>query len=815
MLFNPQYIEMHDYPDGLLKVGASVLIETRFQAERGDFGPGDPDTMTEDVHAVFETNDPVSYERTLPNGRTLQFTAAPTPDGGFVTMATDMTARKRAEEALRESEKRFAEAARIAMLGHWIDDHVAGRTIYCSDELARMFGMTPEQYMERIPSLEEKLALFHPDDREHYKTVTENAYRDGVSWQVEFRSVRPDGEIRYMRQQGEPESDDTGKLIRAHGTTQDITEIKRVEEALREKTEFLALNQIITRAANEAASVEDAMQIALDRVCAHTGWPVGHVYLFDDAAGDLASAQIWHLDDPKQFETFRRVSEATRFASGVGLPGRVLASGEPAWIVDVTKDRNFPRAMQAKSIGVKAGAAFPVLAGRDVLAVLEFFSDKPAEPNDPLLDVMAQIGTQLGRVVERKRAEEALQEAYVIIKDQRDRMEDELNIGREIQMSMIPLTFPPFPDHGEFSVFAALEPAREVGGDFYDYYFIDEERICFCIGDVSGKGVPAALFMAMARTLIKSRAADDRSTASILTHVNDELSVDNQSCMFVTVFAVILNIRTGELLYTNAGHNPPYIKRKDGTLQCLDQRHGPVIGAVEEMVYTEGRDTMAPGDLLLLFTDGVTEAMDVEDQLFSEHRLEQLLTSMDTDDADKVVDNTVAAVKAFEGEAEQADDITILALVFHGDPEDAVIAERRIVIKNRLPEIAAVNENFEAFAEEFGVPRPIIMKFNLMFDEVLNNVISYAFSDDGDHDIEVRMELAGERLIVTISDDGVPFNPLSVATPRTDLALEDREIGSMGIHLVRNLVDDVSYHRRIDKNVLTLMSHLEQKDSAA
>ncbi len=279
-------------------------------------------------------------------------------------------------------------------------------------------------------------------------------------------------------------------------------------------------------------------------------------------------------------------------------------------------------------------------------------------------------------ITDRKRAEAALQEAHEIIKDQRDRMEDELNIGREIQMSMIPLTFPPFPDHDEFSVFAALEPAREVGGDFYDSYFLDEERFCFCIADVSGKGVPAALFMAMAKTLIKSRAADDRSTASILTHVNDELSVDNPNCMFVTIFSGILNIRTGELLYTNAGHNPPYIKRKDGALQCLDERHGPVVGAVEGMVYGEGRDTMAPGDLLLLYTDGVTEAMDVEDRLFSEDRLEQLLGSMDTDDVDKVVDNTVVAVKAFAGEAEQADDITILALAFHGSPEDALIRVR-------------------------------------------------------------------------------------------------------------------------------------------
>ncbi len=175
----------------------------------------------------------------------------------------------------------------------------------------------------------------------------------------------------------------------------------------------------------------------------------------------------------------------------------------------------------------------------------------------------------------------------------------------------------------------------------------------------------------------------------------------------------------------------------------------------------------------------------------------------------------MVAVKAFAGEAEQADDITVLTLAFHGSPEDALIAERRIVIKNHLPEIAAVNEKFETFAEEFGVPRPIAMKFNLIFDDLLNNVISYAYHNDGDHDIEVRMELAGERLIVTIADDGAPFNPLSLATPRTDQALEDREIGGMGIHLVRNLVDDVSYPRRIDKNVLTLMSQLQQKDSAA
>jgi sigma-B regulation protein RsbU (phosphoserine phosphatase) len=157
--------------------------------------------------------------------------------------------------------------------------------------------------------------------------------------------------------------------------------------------------------------------------------------------------------------------------------------------------------------------------------------------------------------------------------------------------------------------------------------------------------------------------------------VNDELSVDNQACMFVTVFAGILNIRSGELVYTNAGHNPPYIKRKDGTLQRLDQRHGPAIGAMEGMVYKEERDTLEPGDLLFLYTDGVTEAIDTEDHFFSEARLKDLLTAKSTKDVQTAVDHTVAAVIAFEGEAERTDDVTVLALEFHGGPEDALRAE--------------------------------------------------------------------------------------------------------------------------------------------
>jgi signal transduction histidine kinase/DNA-binding response OmpR family regulator/PAS domain-containing protein len=192
----------------------------------------------------------------------------------------------------------------------------------------------------------------------------------------------------------------------------DVTELKRVEESLREKTEFLALNQVITAAANEAVSVEGAMQIALDQVCAQSAWPIGHAYMLAEGRSEaLVSSRVWHLDDAERFEAFRRASEPSVFPSGIGLPGRVLQSGRPAWITDVTKDKNFPRASVAMEVGVKGAFAFPVLVGTEVVAVLEFFANRALEPQEALLDVAAQIGTQLGRVVERKRSEEQLREA--------------------------------------------------------------------------------------------------------------------------------------------------------------------------------------------------------------------------------------------------------------------------------------------------------------------------------------------------------------------------------------------------------------------
>ncbi len=204
--------------------------------------------------------------------------------------------------------------------------------------------------------------------------------------------------------------DDMAKHLRDERdrVAEETAERKQSEEALQEKTRLIQLLQTIAVAANEAATVDEAMQVCLDAVCAHTGWPVGHVHMLDESeTGELVPTNLWHLDHPEGFKTFQEVTRKTRFMPGIGLPGRVLASGEPAWITDVTEDPNFPRAKIAQDLGVKAGFGFPVIVGKSVVGVLEFFSADAVEPDEEMLEAMGHVGTQLGQVVERERAEKA------------------------------------------------------------------------------------------------------------------------------------------------------------------------------------------------------------------------------------------------------------------------------------------------------------------------------------------------------------------------------------------------------------------------
>jgi sigma-B regulation protein RsbU (phosphoserine phosphatase) len=386
----------------------------------------------------------------------------------------------------------------------------------------------------------------------------------------------------------------------------------------------------------------------------------------------------------------------------------------------------------------------------------------------------------------------------------KDRMESELNIGRDIQMSMLPLSFPAFPHRDDFDIHAALHPAREVGGDFYDLFLIDDDHFCFCVGDVSGKGVPAALFMAVTKTLIKSRAANDLSPASILSHVNTELAHRNESCMFVTIFLGILDLGRGRLMFSNAGHNPPYVVRPGGELVRLDQRHGPIVGAAEGLAYKQSEIELEVGDLLFLYTDGVTEAMNEAKELYSEDRLRRLLGSKTLRSAKDAVELGVEDVRTFEAGAEQADDVTVLSVTYLRSSAEGEDGHLAIEAKNRLDEIARVNDEFNAFAEAHEIDTKVRRSLNLVFDELMNNTISYGYDDEGEHEIHVVLRLKGGVLHVTISDDGTPFNPFDISAPDTTLSLEERPIGGLGVHLVRSVMDEVSYQRKGERNVITM-----------
>ena len=426
---------------------------------------------------------------------------------------------------------------------------------------------------------------------------------------------------------------------------------------------------------------------------------------------------------------------------------------------------------------------------------------KPISP--PI--VQARIKTHLAL----KRNMTDLQNAYKIIESQKERMQEELNVGRDIQMSMVPQIFPPFPDRDEFSIHAVLHPAREVGGDFYDFYFIDENRLCFCVGDVSGKGVPAALFMAVTKTLIKSMASVDPSTASIVTHVNEELTKNNKTFMFVTLFLGILDIQTGELVYTNGGHNPPYVMRKNGSMERIDNIHGPIVGPIGGTTYKEDRIVLSKDDLLFIYTDGVTEAKNVEKKQFSEKRLADLLSSEILESSEAVVEKIRSEVKAFEEDMDQADDITILAIQYLAEAIDKESVKLEMEIRNQLSEINTVKGRFNSFADDNKIPNTIRRKINMVFDEVLNNIISYAYQDDKEHFVEVTAELSKDRLMVSISDDGIPFNPFTLEAPDTGLTLEDRKIGGLGIHLIKKSMDKFFYQRRINKNTVTLVKYID------
>jgi phosphoserine phosphatase RsbU/P len=252
----------------------------------------------------------------------------------------------------------------------------------------------------------------------------------------------------------------------------------------------------------------------------------------------------------------------------------------------------------------------------------------------------------------------------------RERIQGELNVAAEIQRNMLPSVFPAFPDRNEFDIYAVMDPAKEVGGDFYQFLLVEEDRLYIAIGDVSGKGVPASLLMTVTTSLIRSQAAEGLMPGEILSRLNKHLVQGNDACMFVTVFCAILNLKTGELVFSNGGHEPPFVIKSDRQVTMFPSPGGPVVGIMEDAVFPMESLILAPGDAVFAYTDGVTEAFNIKEELYSKKRLSDELLNVCGGSIRTIVEDVLKSVAEFSQGTPQADDITMIGVKFSGSQTD-------------------------------------------------------------------------------------------------------------------------------------------------
>jgi phosphoserine phosphatase RsbU/P len=395
---------------------------------------------------------------------------------------------------------------------------------------------------------------------------------------------------------------------------------------------------------------------------------------------------------------------------------------------------------------------------------------------------------------------------------EKERIKSELRIAHDIQMGTLPKVFPAFPDRPEFDVHATLIPAKEVGGDFYDFYFIDDDNLCFTIGDVSGKGVPAALFMAITKTLLKSIAKISKSPEEVLFRVNKDLVVNNSMDMFVSIFFGVLNIRTGKVSYVNAGHNSPLIIRKGKPPEYLNAGVNTVAGIFEDASFRQETITLAPADALHLYTDGVTEALGPGKTMFSDDRLRDEIKKLSDPSAKEMVETTIREVTTFSRGVLQSDDITVLALRYLGkDGSGGGItpAAEEYRIRNDISEISKAVDLVADFAGKNGFSGELIGEISVSLEELVHNIIAYGYDDEDEHIISIRMGVRDGEMFIEIIDDGRAFDPLQAPAADTKKTLEEREEGGLGIHIARGMTDRMEYRREAGRNVLMLIKNIQ------
>ena len=398
------------------------------------------------------------------------------------------------------------------------------------------------------------------------------------------------------------------------------------------------------------------------------------------------------------------------------------------------------------------------------------------------------------------------------------RLEEELDAARVLQLGMLPRQFPVWSPSRPVAVHAVMRPAREVGGDLYDCFYTGDRTFCFLVGDVSGKGAPAAMFMARTRSLVRIAVdlwrewrSDEIDPAALIEMVNRELCQNNDDRMFITLFLGLIDTATGVLSFVNAGHPAPHLLCANGETRQIEAKPAVPLG-IRRFARFAGRTlTIQPGDALFVCSDGVFEALNEHGDLFSMERLTGVLRAAHDAGPDELVRIVNDAVDAFTGAAPAADDITALALRWQ--PADSVTEHSRpggrcmirsidIPIRNEISQLATVRDALDRIGDELRIPTPALMQLQVAADEIVSNVIKYAWPDGVDAEFLVRITIRPRTVTLEIIDDGAAFDPRTAPEPPP--ADQRPRPGGIGIHMIRKLVDDFAYQRIDGRNHTTL-----------
>lgn len=380
------------------------------------------------------------------------------------------------------------------------------------------------------------------------------------------------------------------------------------------------------------------------------------------------------------------------------------------------------------------------------------------------------------------------------------RMEDELLLAKSIQSNAVPTLFPV---EKNYNIYAMMRTAKDVGGDFYDYYKMNNGLVMFLIADVSGKGIPGALFMMRAKTIIKSLSATGSSIEEIVTRANKELLSENEAGLFVTAWIGVLNPTTGELKYVNAGHNTPLIKRAGGQYELFEGNHNLVLAGYDNYQFKSETVYLKKGDEILLYTDGVTEAVNTNNEQYSLPRLMHFANHTKYFNAKQLLENISDDVFKFSaGKVEQFDDITMVSLRYDGN--DDIKPDNVLTIK-AFPKNASIAVNFvESILSNAELDQKLIAKMSIVVDELFANVAFHAYEHMSTGDLVVEVDIKDDNLKMVFIDSGVEFDSTKATDPDVNESIETRKRGGLGLFIVRNSVDKMTYKRDSGYNVLTI-----------